>query len=183
MNISNDKLVIIQNQKPEENKYWESQFDRRNLDAVFPLDYKGVEINEYNSEEIQLPERLSYRILDIVNNSDDALHVLFLAVIGLLGSKYSNQSDFLIGMPINFVNKDEDLLNKVLPIHVEINSKQTLKDFLISVKNNVIDAEQNSDFPIEQAFQRYLKLAKNRIKGLKLFDAAVLLENIHREEY
>lgn len=181
-NIRSSELYVAAKQKAKEKEYWLNKLSGDINKAIFPYDYKKSEKNQPVTQTIlfQLPGELSTRMIRLSNGSDFRTHILLVTAVTFLLSKYTGNRDIILGTPI-FKNEIEtQLINTVLTLRNRVGLEMTVKEFILQVSKTVFEASENQNYP--------LKLLLNQLEmsdfqeDFPLFDAAVLLENIHRPE-
>jgi amino acid adenylation domain-containing protein len=117
------------------------------------------------------------------NKDDYALHMILTAVLMALLHKYSGSTDIILGAPIYKQDNDTkgDFVNTVLAIRSYIDGSATFKDILLQVKQAIIEADENQNYPIEKLLNQ-LNLPSSG-ESFPLFDIALLLENVHDKKY
>ena len=113
------------------------------------MDYKGA----YAPFELSTP--LSLQLHSLARSHDVTVHTLLLAGLALLLSKYSGQTDLIIGMPV--ANRQHphlaDLIGffiNTLPLRIQINSTDTVKSYIEEVQKNSIEIQDHQDLPFEK---------------------------------
>jgi len=163
--------------------YWLNQLSKELpetslvADYVRPKSYTG----KNKSISFQLPKILSANISKTTNNSYLSIYLILLSTLSTLVSKYTKNTDVIIGSPIyKLVEFNEDT-NKLVPLRIDVNPELTFKDFLLQVKDTTITAYSQQNYPIDELFQLLnLPSSSNRHP---ITDIAICLENIHDLDY
>jgi len=180
-----ERLVIAANQNTKERDYWLNQMAGGPEKAAFFYDYPGTvtdgEEMKMESSDFELPADLGEKLSKLCNQSDVRLHIILLASIAALLFKYTGNTDIVLGTPIYRQDQDSDFINTVLAIRSRISSGMTFKDLLLQVREAMVKAVENQNFPVEVLVDR---LGLSWIDGeFPLFDVAVVLENIQAATY
>ncbi|MCC2644512.1 MAG: hypothetical protein K0R94_290, partial [Burkholderiales bacterium] len=147
--------------------YWKAQlhgYDNLHLMIDKPrpliLDYAGA--NVY----FNLDEDISTQLRELAKELGISFYSVLLGCYYLLLSVYSNQKDIVIGAPV--ANRHytglENLIGffvNTLAIRCEIDTKQTVFEYLSNIGNKVIDAQLHQDLPFEKLVD-HLKVEKNQ---------------------
>ncbi len=162
--------------------YWLNQLSKELpetslvADYVRPKSYTG----KNKSISFQLPKVLSANISKTTNNSYLSIYLILLSTLSILVSKYTRNTDTIIGSPIYKLVKFNEDTNKIVPLRIDVNPELTFKDFLLQVKDTTITAYSQQNYPIDELFQLLnLSSSSNRHP---ITDIAICLENIHESE-
>lgn len=147
--LSKDILTKQQN-------YWQSTL--ANFTPLeLPLDYSRPSQLDYKGADFSftLDKALSQKLRQIARSESVTLYTLLLAGFNLLLSEYSNQKDIVIGTPVanRHYQGVENLVGffvNTLVIRNKVNPLATLKDFIMDVNNNLLQAQINQDYPFEK---------------------------------
>ncbi|MGE5342503.1 MAG: amino acid adenylation domain-containing protein [Candidatus Omnitrophota bacterium] len=176
------KLFTI-NQYEQEREYWIAHLSGEIIKAGFPVNNEshGPWSPKFETLDFRFPAPLFDRLMTIINHSDSRLNVTLVLGITLLLYKYTGNKDIIVGIPIEKQEIDGQFINTVLPIRSRIDDQRNVKEFLMQVKQTIIDAEKNQNYPIETIpFELGLPMTDG---PFPLFDTAVLLRNIHDKRY
>jgi amino acid adenylation domain-containing protein len=181
-NISID-AAISASQKSKEKKYWLDRFSGELVKSVFPYDYNRLEVDEINVKSLKtaLPGELCRSVITAANGSDQKIYIILLTGLTLLLEKYSGNRDIVIGSPVLKQDVNRSFINTILALKNQIQDHMTFKELLLRVRQTVIDATENQNYPIKSLlFQLDMSFSHN---DFPLFDTAILLENIHDRKY
>lgn len=175
--------MLAADQYNNEKEYWLNKLSGELQKTCFPSDAPGPGegIQRQEAKHFQLPGQLYERLVTISNKSDSRLHIILTAGVLLLAYKYTGSNDIIIGTPIDKQDVTGEFLNTILPLRVPIDEQVTVKEFLTAVKNTVLEADENQNYPIE-AIPHELDIPVIESE-FPLFDIAVLLENIQDKQY
>ncbi|MGE5340111.1 MAG: amino acid adenylation domain-containing protein [Candidatus Omnitrophota bacterium] len=185
------RLMLAASKYGKERDYWMDRLSGELVKRTFPYD-RGMTIeNRDNVEEdyknrrdtvrIDFNATICERMMKIGKGSDYTLHMILTAgLIALLG-KYTGSQDILIGIPIYRQETESEFLNTVLTLRNQLDDPMNFKDLLLQVKQTVIDANKHQNYPIETLlYQLNMTFTED---DFPLFDAVILLENIHEKSY
>lgn len=170
-------------QPVDERDYWLHTLSGDLVKNSFPYDFKAIDGSEpvTRSIEFRFDLETASKLLSITNKSDIRLHMLLVAGIVLLTSKYTGSSDIIIGAPIYKQEKKADFINTVLVLRNRLQADMTFKELIFRVKQCIAGAVEHQNYPLKTLFYE-LDIPFNP-EDFQLFDTAVLLENIHDESY
>jgi amino acid adenylation domain-containing protein len=180
-NFENQFIVAQHNKK--EKDYWLDQLSGEIVKSRFPYDHEKGFVSESRQEAFQFSfsEEVSAGLLKISRDFLPNLYAIFTAAVVLLLNKYSGNKDILIGTPVLKQTIEADFINTVLVLRNTVSGEMTFKELLILVRQTIAEATKYQNYPVETLVYN-LNLEFNRY-DFDLFDAAVLLENIHNEKY
>ncbi|MDQ1351194.1 MAG: tyrocidine synthetase, partial [Acidobacteriota bacterium] len=177
------------NQYNKERNYWLDKLSGELVKTGFLPDFvwggtsapKGAS-REMDALIFQFNPVLFQRLLEIINNSDSRLHMLLVTGLILLLYKYTGNLDIVIGTPIDKQETEGEFINTILPLRSHIDEQLSVKEFLKQVKEAVIEAVENQNYPID-TLPHELGITVNESGDFPLFDTALLLRNIQDKKY
>jgi amino acid adenylation domain-containing protein len=185
--ISRD-VSIAAAQYVKEKRYWLQKLSGELIKSYFPYDNDRTGDFLIPGEDSVTTcfagERFS-RLMQLSRGSDYSLHIIAVAVVLVLLAKYTNNDnkDIIVGAPIKkqAIASEIKFVNTVLALRVHLDGNMTLKELLVRVRETVLEADENKNYPIEVL----MSMLNMPMAGddTPLFDVAVLLENIHDIEY
>ena len=173
----------------KEKEYWLNKLSEQLVRSSFPYDFNKMA--EGQSDEIGRPlECMEFKIsggifeklMWIVNNSDLRFFMILVAGLMVLLAKHTGREDILVGAPIEKQEDEGNFLNTILVFRVQLDAGMTFKELLLQVRQAVVDAGENQNFPIDQ-IPYELNMDVHENEAFALFDTAILLENIHDRNY
>ncbi|MCP5103165.1 MAG: hypothetical protein GY950_07300, partial [bacterium] len=171
-----DILTAAADQNIKERDYWLDRLSGHLETISFPYDVeKSRGEIETGSMEFTFSPELFSRLTTLSKDSDYALNVILNAALVLLLGRYTGKTDIIIGAPIYRQEKHDSFINTVLPLRNTLKDDMTFKNLLMQVKESVVEAGKNQNYPIE--------ILMSQLGVESLFDVAVLLENIHDRDY
>jgi len=179
--------IFAANQYNKEREYWLNKLSGEWVRTGFPPDTvlgtPSITDREIDTLSFQFPPVLFERLLEIINNSDSRLHIALVTGLTLLLYKYTGNLDIIIGTPIDRQDIEGEFINTILPLRSRIDEQMSLKEFLKQVKQTVIEASENQNYPIETIPHELGLPAIESGGDFPLFTVAVLLRNIQDKQY
>ncbi|MCK5056814.1 MAG: amino acid adenylation domain-containing protein [Candidatus Aminicenantes bacterium] len=183
MKKKSEELTIAAAQLSKERDYWLNKFSGELPKTAFYYDYEKKSGNErrFDIVKFKLSEELFLLLKELHKGSDPKLFMILAAGIVLLNNKYTEQHDIILCAPIYKQDIEGDFVNTVLMLRNHLDDGKTFKELLIQVRNTIIEANRNQNYPAEVLFYELnLPFSKD---DSPLSDIAVLLENIHDKRY
>ncbi|MGE5343913.1 MAG: amino acid adenylation domain-containing protein [Candidatus Omnitrophota bacterium] len=190
MNIPNkpdfDKLWIAAGKKIKEKNYWLEKLSGEPVKSNFPYNHKKSDFHSRIETSIFLLNGPLYSdLMRLSTDSDIRLHIVLTAVLTLLLARYSGNDDIIVGTPIITGTPNNgsgtEFINTILALRNRIRGNATFKEFLFQVRQTVIEANENKDYPFEILI-RQLNLPETP-GTCPLFDVGIALENIQDRGY
>jgi amino acid adenylation domain-containing protein len=182
---SRDKKVIAARKNIKEKEFWLRQLSGTPVISHFPFDKKEVYKRRTKADGgmknsgFQWGEPLYSALMTRAKNSDHKLHVLLMSGVVLLLFKYTcgdgEKRDIAVTTPIYKPEVEGRFINTVLPLRGSIEGGMTGKHVLNQIGKTLIEAVNHQNYPIE--------LLAEQLNMPFLFDAAVVLENIHDKDH
>ncbi len=136
--------------------YWERQLLDLPQVHSLPLDLKRPKYQTYNGSEIKF--YLDSRTLKSLNmlalKSQSTMFMLFHAVVSIVLSRFSNQTDIVVGTPVaNRMHKQLEpligLFVNTLVLRSDCSVNMSFIEFLEQIKQTNFNAQNNQQVPIE----------------------------------
>jgi amino acid adenylation domain-containing protein len=182
-NLKNEDVSIAASQALKERNYWLTKLGGELLRSNFPYDHiKRENINPgLKIKTFKITHHLFARLMELSKGSDYTLYMVTVAVLVLLLNKYTHLTDIIVGAPIDRQDQEGDFINTVLPLRNQIKEGMNFKDLLLQVRQNIIEATEHQNYPMETLlFDLGMEYSEDEFP---LFDVAVLLENIQERKY
>lgn len=168
-------------------KYWISVFNDEIPVLCMPYDYKRPIMQTYEGDSVQFEvnENLTEELRRITRKTGTTMHMVLLSAFNILLSKYSNQEDIVIGIPIAG-RLHENLQNMIgmfvntLVMRNKPQGEKNFIEFLEEVKENSLRAYENQSYQFEQLVEK-LNIRKD-ISRNPLFDVMFSMINKECEE-
>ena len=163
-------------------EFWINQFNDEIPILNMPTDYQRPIVQSFTGNKISyiISEELTEKINKLSKKLDVSNYMFLLACYFVLLSKYTSQEDIIIGSPVLGRNKNE-LLNVIgmfvnsLPLRNHVHNSDNFKDFLNTVKQNTINAIENSIYPFDELVKD-LNIKANTGRN-PLFDTMFIYQN------
>jgi amino acid adenylation domain-containing protein len=177
------QLRIAAEKKTKEKDYWLKKLSGEIVKSSFPTCCKkeGAADQLRDTVSFEFSQELSSGLFKLSSGSDIRLHIILTACLTLLINKYTGLNDIIIGSPIWESDIKQKLINTVLALRNQITDTMTFKELLLEVRKTLIEANENRNYPIEVLADELNMPFKDN--GFPLFDAALVVENVHVREY
>lgn len=176
------KQVIAADQYTKEKDYWLRKLSGAWNRSCFPYDFR-TESGGFQPDEVRfvIPDSYFPPLLKMTKGSDYTLHVLLAACLSILLAKYTGEQDIIIGAPIYKQEMRGEFTNTALALRNIAPDYMSFREFLLQVRQTIVEADENQRYPVTLLPE---KLNLPHSPGFfPLFDAAILLENIHVKHY
>lgn len=147
-------------------KYWYDKLQGFAPLELYPDKSRPSQIDYYGNDiGYGLSLELSRKLRQLAKSNEVTLYTVLLTGFNLLLNQYTNQNDIVIGSPVaNRHYKDiENLVGffvNTLVIRNQIESSQTIKEFMEQVYSGLLEAQSNQDYPFEKLIND-LNIAKD----------------------
>ncbi|MFB2896156.1 amino acid adenylation domain-containing protein, partial [Aerosakkonemataceae cyanobacterium BLCC-F50] len=136
--------------------YWKQQLTGAPPLLELPTDRPRPAIQTFRggTEKLQLDIKLTQELKKLSQKSGTTLFMTLLAGFVVLASRYSGQTDIVIGSPIANRNRTEiegliGFFVNTLALRFDLSQEPTFETFLAQVKQTTQDAYENQDLPFE----------------------------------
>ena len=180
-----DKLAFVTDRDKDVETYWLNKLVGNPGKTTFLYDNNRSGMNKAFTKELcefRLADDLFPKLMKLSNNSLPRLHMILIAGLISLLYKYSGNKDIIVGTSIYKQEMEADFVNTVLALRVQLTDNITFRELLLQVKDTVIEAVENQNYPVELLLQK-LGIPFSRDDNFPLFDVAILLENIQDKRY
>jgi len=150
-------IAAIRNQE----QFWLHEFDGEIPLLNLPLDYPRPSVRNVdgNSFDFELTEEDLLKLNKIAHETGITLFMLLLSVYHVFLSKLSGQEDIVVGIPT--AGRTQIELEQVIGMFVNTlalrnisNPKATFIEFLFQVKEKVLEAFENQQYPFEELVEK-----------------------------
>ncbi|PQP81878.1 non-ribosomal peptide synthetase [Paenibacillus sp. PCH8] len=171
----------------KQEKYWLSVFGENIPLLDLPTDYERPETLSYEGDvlDIVLEEDILPGLRKMEALTGTTLYMILLAAYTILLSKYSGQKDVIVGTPI--AGRTHAELEPVMGMFVNTLAirnypamDKTFTEYLLEVKENMLNAYENQDYPFEELIEK-VHLTKDARRN-PLFDTMFVLQNTDASE-
>ena len=173
--VSKD-LKIAAGQFVKEKEYWIKKLSGEIDKCYFPYDnYKESTAGEYRKNPVifNISGEPYARLIKITGDSYPKIHMVLTTAVVTLAAQYTGSDDMIVGTSIEKQDTEESFINTILPLRISLPLNMTFKELILEMRKTINEAIENQNYPIET-----LTHGQER-----LFDAAVLLENIQEKKY
>ncbi|MEM1170262.1 MAG: amino acid adenylation domain-containing protein [Cyanobacteria bacterium P01_H01_bin.35] len=163
--------------------YWKQQLSGELPVLELPIDYPRPRVQAFTGGKtsIKLSSELTLSLQELSRKSGVTLYMTLLAAFFVLLSRYSGQSDLLVGTPIanRQLSELEGLLGffvNTLVLRTNLGDNPSFRELLGRVRETALGAYEHQDMPFEklvEQLQRSRDLSRN-----PLFQVMFALQNV-----
>lgn len=178
-----EEIAIAAGESFKEREYWLNKLSGDPVRSYFPYDFKGVPTAASHLESLsfELTGENFSRLLKISNQSDSRLHMVLAAVLVVLLHKYTENTDIIMGIPVERQEIEGDFINATLILRNFVTNNMRFKDLLLQVRKTIYEAIENQNYPTEALlYDLNMEFSETQFP---LFDVALSLENIQNMKY
>jgi fengycin family lipopeptide synthetase D len=181
------QLAVAANQNIKEKNYWLETLSGTPGKTSLFYDFKKDEKispespTQKDSLQFHLRGELASRLIALSSNSDYTLHIIMVSGLVALLNKYCRSQDIILGTSIYKQKVETEYINTVLVLRNQLSQDMSFKDLLLQVKQTVLAAAQNQNYPIPM-LTKWLDLPTTQNEN-PFYDIVLLLENIQDKTY
>ncbi|MBD2355227.1 non-ribosomal peptide synthetase [Tolypothrix sp. FACHB-123] len=159
--------------------YWLNKLSGELPETNLMLDYVRpvFSCKRNKSLGLELSHDVSQKIIKLSQGSEFSTYWILLSALNILLYKYSRKNDAIAGIPRYAEIATKDVKAKFIPLRTQVKSHISFKDYLLQVKDEIIDAYNNQNCDLEELIS--LLNIPSISHHCPLFNVVVLLENIH----
>jgi amino acid adenylation domain-containing protein len=168
--------------------YWRKQLAGAPDTITLPLDFSRSAMQSFNGsrEPLVLPERLTSQLRALSRQHEVTLFMTLLAAFQVLLSRYSGQTDVVVGSPVAGRNRPETeeligLFVNTLAFRCDLAGDPTFIEVLRRVRNVTLDAYAHQDLPFEKLVEE-LHPARD-LSRPALFQVLFVLQNVDTQPF
>jgi amino acid adenylation domain-containing protein len=178
-----ETLLLSESKFIRQREYWVNKLSNNVEKTTFLFDYKRSQHTGKNLEhlEILIIDPLYHKLMKLSKNSDLSLYMVLLAALTSLIHRYTGCEDITVISPIFIYSISEDTINDLVFIRNSIDSEMTFIELLLTVRQSVLKAYENQDYPSEKLLNYLFKSGQNQYCN-PISDILCLLENIHDDD-
>ncbi|QOT01327.1 amino acid adenylation domain-containing protein [Brevibacterium sp. JNUCC-42] len=172
----------------EQEQYWLNQFSGELPVLEMPTDYTRPSIQQTDGDiwSFEISTEIVNKIKKVSTTKGTTLYMTLLAAYQVLLSKYTGQDDIIVGSPIAGrshadVEQIVGMFVNTLAFRGQPNSSQSFIDYLSQVKEQVLQAYDNAEYPFEELLDK-LDLERD-LSRHPLFDTMFALQNMDIPEF
>ncbi|MCP5105825.1 MAG: AMP-binding protein, partial [bacterium] len=166
-----DKVAIAAAQNIKERDFWLDNLAGELKPSFFPYDFDDHQ-RKMETLDCELPGDTGTGLLKLSSGVDVKLHMILIAVLNILLNKYTYEKndDILVGSPALKQTSEKEFINTFLVFRNRLTPRLTFKQLLLQVRETIVAATRHQNYPL-------------LLLDFPLFDAALLVENIHDKNY
>ncbi len=177
------EFMLASGKFDNEKKYWAEKLEGELTRVCFPYDFFALNSTKALKENMQLtcPAELTQKLNQVSNNSLPNLYIMLLTGVTALLYRYTGIQDIVIGTPVNKLKTEKNLMNTIMVLRNTFESTATFKELLLKVRNTVVEASSNQNYPAELLLRDAGMPMENCMQSL--LQTMVVLNNIHEQKY
>ncbi len=168
-------------------QYWLNVYQDLPPVLDLPLDYPRPMVFDSTGGllSVKLSAASGRALEKLARENDATLYILLLAVYHLLLTRYTAQTDTVIGIPTAGRTNPEleqivGMFVNTLPLRNQVDYTATFREFFQQVKLNALEAYANQDYQLELLIEK-LDLVRDLSRN-PLFDTVMVMRNIEQIE-
>lgn len=172
----------------EQEQYWLNQFSGELPVLEMPTDYTRPSIQQSDGDiwSFEISAEIVNKIKKVSTTKGTTLYMTLLAAYQVLLSKYTGQDDIIVGSPIAGrphadIEQIVGMFVNTLAFRGQPKSNQSFMDYLSQVKEQVLQAYDNAEYPFEELLDK-LDLERD-LSRHPLFDTMFALQNMDMPEF
>lgn len=141
--------------------YWTEQLKDAPSITSLPTDYPRPPLQTFEGaiEKFNINAEFTQKLKDLSQETQSTLYMILLSAFLILLSRYNEQEDLVIGVPIANRNRTEiestiGCFSTVIPFRIRFSKNSSFLDFLKSIKEVFLEAYIYQEFPIEQMLKQ-----------------------------
>ncbi len=174
------EFATTDNYTEADEKYWLNVFGEEINETDLPTDYPRPEKSSFKGTNIdaEIDKELNEKILNKCRQLGITSYAYYMACYNILLSKFSNNEDICVGMPISgrtskYLNTVGMFVNTVV-LRTNTEGNKTIKEFMQEVRENSISAITHQKYPYGELVKKLNKQISNRNP---LFDVMFSYQN------
>ncbi|MDY7994261.1 amino acid adenylation domain-containing protein [Paenibacillus polymyxa] len=173
---------IINEELQKQREYWLSVYEQPLTNTDLPIDYQRQASQGYEGKtsEITIDDDTIGKLKKLEISTRSTAFMVYLAAYTVLLAKYSGEEDVIVGTPI--AGRTQPELQSVIGMFVNTlalrnypKQEKSFLEYLSDVKENILKAYANQNFPFEELVQE-LKISRKEERN-PLFDSMFSLQN------
>lgn len=155
--IISKNVIIASGKFDKEKQYWLSKLSGELTLSRFHFHITGAgpEKSRDRMENLGfcLPGDIYRQFNRMSNQSEIGLFIILITGVVYLLARYSGNDDVIIGTPVFKQDVLGEYLNKYLALRSRVTGEMTFKDLLLQVKDTVVEANENMNYPLDKIVQ------------------------------
>ncbi|MDQ0232871.1 non-ribosomal peptide synthetase [Metabacillus malikii] len=173
---------MVSSEMKKQESYWQEVFSKEVQNINLPLDRVRPSQPSYAGEQVtfSIEKDLLSSLKEVARGQEATLFMTVFSIYNILLSKYSGQEDITVGIPVigrkhNEIKNVIGMFVNTLAIRSYPDSNLSFKEFLCSVKENLLKTYENQDYPFEHLIE-LLEIQINRNQA-PLFDTIFTMQD------
>ncbi|WP_344779226.1 amino acid adenylation domain-containing protein, partial [Aquimarina mytili] len=136
--------------------YWKNRLEGMEWNDFFDHKVPSDDINEGTRKTYKTcnTDKKLFQNLNRIASTSKAKHMLLLAGLEVLAYKYSSHNDICIFTPTYLENKNSEKGQSIIPLRMSDFGNKTFPEFLMALKDNLINDTAYSNYPIDRILQK-----------------------------
>ena len=167
--------------------YWKDKLAGAPLALELPTDRVRPPVQSFKGAAValELDEQETAALAELARTQRVTMFMVLLAAFQLVLSRWSGQSDIIVGTPIagRTHRRTEGLIGffmNTLPLRTDFGARPTVEQLLATVKDTVLQAQDNQDVPFEKLVE-ILQPSRDLSRAAG-FQVLLALQNLPRTE-
>jgi amino acid adenylation domain-containing protein/non-ribosomal peptide synthase protein (TIGR01720 family) len=176
-----DEKILLGNPRFfNQRKYWESRLSGDITETKLPFEFRENVISPESEEKVDIifPETLCSLLINSSKKSDISLYIILLAALKILIFRYTGNEDIIVLSPLYKHNISNITMNNRVILRSSVNKAFTFKELLLEIRETVLSAYKNQDYPFEELVKSLLKLSQHQALQ-SMIKIQCFLKNIH----
>ncbi|MDQ1351528.1 MAG: hypothetical protein QG657_1832, partial [Acidobacteriota bacterium] len=180
LNKNNKNIFLFRSRFLKQKEYWIKKLsgDLTSTGILFDFDNGQPLETDDGKIEIPIPADLGARVVKLSKGSDLSIYILLLAALKILIFRYTANEDINIISPLDRWKVTEETINSLLFIRDQIEMGQTFKEVVLNIRQSVLDAYENQDYPYEMLLE-YLYASAEQQNPRTISDTQCSLAGLH----
>ncbi len=177
----NSSIQIFDTALKQQSDYWLKKLEGRVVGSNIKLDYERPANYEAELDalRIELPAEAYARLRRLTNDSALLLYTTLLAVLEVCLYRHTGNERVVVGSPVKRKEDGSAPASGAVVIVEEIDGEASFRDLLLKVRQNLVEAYANQDYPFERVLRDLgVEDSENRCP---LFNIVLALQNFHGE--
>jgi len=178
-----ERILLSSLKYIQQKEYWTNKLsdDMEQASIIFDERKNKSPKKEKKKMEILISDSLYELLWKLSKESAISVYIILLAVLKTLIYSYSGKEDITVVSPIYKPNISENTINDFLFIRDQVRGEMTFKELLIEMRQTVLDAYENQDYPFDKILDYLCQSNKKPAAGFTP-DILFLLRDIHDEK-
>jgi NAD(P)-dependent dehydrogenase (short-subunit alcohol dehydrogenase family)/acyl carrier protein len=175
--------MLISGKLEKQEQYWLEVFPGELPRLGMPTDYPRPAIQSFAGDTLQFRfgRELMPRLNRLMRETGATLYMVLLAAYSILLSKYSGQTDIIVGSPAAGRNHPDleniiGLLMETIAIRSYPEDNKTVEELLEEVKKSTLNVYENQAYPFGELLKKVAD--ENDLSRNPLFDVMLIVQNV-----